>query len=347
MPQGADGVGAATKDGGSARESPSAATSSGLHLALYCADCNLRFSDKAKLARHKKKFCVGTKYFDPQALHNSLHKSEKIKEMSFQDVKAYVQNSEVNPVIGEASLSELKDRFTASEAEWKNIRTDLVKKQQRQKVKELKQLKVDYEQSHFDSKQNTEKIMAMMQEIEQRTAEEQRQRLEVIKIKNRLEEVERKHVVALQAEKEAEIEQLRKERAALLAKEEALEQGINKIRSSVVNTEKQWQEQHQKEMAERLAALRLANNGHDDAKKAASRMLDAQTRELALQHGAKMAELKLRREKLEKEQAEAQAKVEAGVKIDDEDDALDGILSKVQRKSPKVVDRSSNNGGEE
>ena len=51
---------------------------------LYCAECNLRFSDKAKFARHKEKFCVGTKYYDPQALHNALHKDEAIKEMSFQ-----------------------------------------------------------------------------------------------------------------------------------------------------------------------------------------------------------------------------------------------------------------------
>jgi hypothetical protein len=58
-----------------------------LGLALYCAECNLRFADQAKLARHKEKFCVGTKYFDPQALHNALHRDEKLKTMSFQDVK--------------------------------------------------------------------------------------------------------------------------------------------------------------------------------------------------------------------------------------------------------------------
>jgi hypothetical protein len=45
-------------------------------------------------------------------------------------------------VVGDASLAELRDRFTASDTEWKNIRTDLVKKQQRQKTKELQQLKV-------------------------------------------------------------------------------------------------------------------------------------------------------------------------------------------------------------
>ncbi len=59
--------------------------------------------------------------------------------------QAYVQESEVNhpgSVVGDASLAELRDRFTASDAEWKNIRTDLVKKQQRQKTKELQQLKV-------------------------------------------------------------------------------------------------------------------------------------------------------------------------------------------------------------
>ena len=44
--------------------------------------------------------------------------------------------------------------------------------------------------------------MAMMKEIEERTAEEQRQRLEVIKVKSKLEDVERRHVVALQAEKQ-------------------------------------------------------------------------------------------------------------------------------------------------
>jgi hypothetical protein len=58
-----------------------------LGLALYCAECNLRFADQAKLARHKEKFCVGTKYFDPQALHNALHRDEKLKTMSFQDVR--------------------------------------------------------------------------------------------------------------------------------------------------------------------------------------------------------------------------------------------------------------------
>ena len=189
--------------------SPSRAAA-GLVLALYCADCNLRFADKAKLARHKEKFCVGTKYFDPQALHNSLHRNEAVKEMSFQDVRAYVQNSETsNAIIGATSLAELRDRFTASDAEWKGIRTDLVRKQQRQKTEELKQLKVQYEQAHFDSKENAEKIMAMMKEIEERTAEEQRQRLEVIAVKKKLEDVERRHVVALQAEKQAEIDKLK------------------------------------------------------------------------------------------------------------------------------------------
>lgn len=182
----------------------------GLVLALYCSDCNLRFADKAKLARHKEKFCVGTKYFDPQALHNSLHRHEAVKDMSFQDVRAYVQNSETsNAIIGATSLAELRDRFTASDAEWKSIRTDLVRKQQRQKTEELKQLKVQYEHAHFDSKENAEKIMAMMKEIEERTAEEQRQRLEVIAVKKKLEDVERRHVVALQAEKQAEIDKLK------------------------------------------------------------------------------------------------------------------------------------------
>ncbi len=45
--------------------------------------------------------------------------------------------------------------------------------------------------------------MQMMKEIEERTAEEQRKRLEVVQVKSKLEEVERKHVVALQAEKQA------------------------------------------------------------------------------------------------------------------------------------------------
>ena len=36
-----------------------------LDLNLYCSDCNLHFSDKAKLKRHKDKFCIGSKCVFP------------------------------------------------------------------------------------------------------------------------------------------------------------------------------------------------------------------------------------------------------------------------------------------
>ena len=55
-------------------------------------------------------------------------------------------------------------------------------KEERKLHRELKKLKAEYEQAHYDSNHNTEKIMEMLEEIEDRTAEEQKQRLEVIKV---------------------------------------------------------------------------------------------------------------------------------------------------------------------
>ena len=88
-----------------------------------------------------------------------------------------------------------------------------------------------------------------------------------------------------------------------------------------------------------LHSSRHCNN----IQKSSEKMLDAQRHELAMQHGAKMAELQMKRERLEQERAAAVRRVEAGVKIsDDDDDALDGMLSRIRdRRSPKPVNRDS------
>lgn len=87
------------------------------------------------------------------------------------------------------------------------------------------------------------------------------------------------------------------------------------------------------------------NNNNNQLQKSSEKMLDAQRHELAMQHGAKMAELKMQRERLEQERAAAAKRVEAGVKIyDDDDDALDGMLSHIRdRRSPKPLNRGNGN----
>ena len=57
-------------------------------------------------------------------------------------------------------------------------------------------------------------------------------------------------------------------------------------------------------MAQRLAEMRLGDDLEEDTKKSAAQMLDAQRQQLAMQHGAKLAELKLQRERLQKVSAE-------------------------------------------
>jgi hypothetical protein len=64
------------------------------------------------------------------------------------------------------------------------------------------------------------------------------------------------------------------------------------MRQTVVREEQTWLSQHQHEVAERLAAMRVGDRLDEDSKKATGRMLDAQRHELAVQHGAKLAELR-------------------------------------------------------
>ena len=84
----------------------------------------------------------------------------------------------------------------------------------------------------------------------------------------------------------------------------------------------------------------------------AGRMLDAQRQELALQHGAKLAELKFQRQQLEEQRAKMEAQKAADLvrerevrrrmeQPDGEIDALDGVVTTVDsRRSPKVAART-------
>jgi len=209
--------------------------------------------------------------------------------MDLKQVRDHVRGKgESGSDVGSLTLEGLRRSLGGGESE---SLLELVKeKREREKVEELREVKIRHQQARARKHKEAMEIQKVMLELERRKRQELELRLQKERIQQGLERIDRSHLGKLEAEKKRELEKLTKERQSLQDKEEAVLRQVGELEQKIIEQE----ELNNKRKQEVENALVRRQGSKLEQK-------NAQLLQLAKAHGERTSTLLIERQKLENE----------------------------------------------
>ncbi|KNC50266.1 uncharacterized protein AMSG_06425 [Thecamonas trahens ATCC 50062] len=207
-------------------------------LDLFCRECDMRFDSAAKLATHKRKFCVDSVYGDPQALQAKLRAGEKLGPgvFDFEAVKAHLaRDGKRDPLIAKSAVGDVRATLRSSATDVDKMHAHLISQRQKEHVEELRKLKVEQARIRSERQSEETKLLNKLKELEELKVTELRDRMDRERARRELENIDRSRLTQIEREKEDELRRLERERAELDRREAAIQDEMEALQSRIAS----------------------------------------------------------------------------------------------------------------
>ena len=196
--------------------------------------------------------------------------------------------------IGEITLGDLRKELHQDEEQLHRLKQELASKREKEKVEELRNLKVSQQKMRARQRAEEKEIHDLILDLEKRKEKELRLRMQQEKIKAELQRIDQVRLGSLEVERKRELEALAKQKQAIEAKEAALMRDIDMLEKRISEQERDFREKFKKVDEAYQSSQQKAKNEKDHKQ---------QQIKLALARGERAAMLKLQKERLLAEKA--------------------------------------------
>eukprot|EP01135_Chromosphaera_perkinsii_P002015 Nk52_evm62s215 gene=Nk52_evmTU62s215 len=280
-------------------------------ISLECRECKMKFDTSTLLANHKRKFCVGSKAFDPGML--ALEKGKVLADAPLKLPGKWAETD-----LASMSLEQLKNKLDNKLGAIDQLQERYASKQEQDIIDNITKLKAHRKKIRMDKELEEKQLMDKIGELQEKKTKELKNVIEKEEAKKRLTGLDKASIKSLEKAKARELDHLQREKELLLAKEKQALEEIAKLDARIRDQE-QYNAQYAGNDPDRMRTKQLINEGRE-------KMVEGKNI-LAREHGEKMAkieELKLRLDNERKQVRERIAKLEkeTGKTIKGGDDAL-------------------------
>eukprot|EP01052_Picozoa_sp_SAG31_P030235 SAG31_NODE_3085_length_4696_cov_2.976289_2_plen_1040_part_00 len=237
---------------------------------LECRECGLLFADAKELSNHKERFCIGCAYADP----------ENLAAVTKRQLERFRADANSRRPAG------------GTEADYnKELELDLATEDfMLERMQASRKMENDLKAQRSELQANgahEEQIRKLLGQLEETKADEFKAVLRAQQYSRNLQEMDRSHIETLQGQKREELE-------ALVAEREELERQEAEFQRELEEMEHQALELARARDAEEERLTSLVKQNERTLQEA---QFDRQ-RQLAMEHGSKMEQLKMERTKL-------------------------------------------------
>ncbi len=191
--------------------------------------------------------------------------------------------------IGTITLGDLRKELHKDEEQLQRLKRQLATKREKEKVEELRNLKVTQQKVRARQRAEDKEIHDLILELEKRKEKELRLRMKQEKIKAELQRIDQVRLGSLEQERKRELEALAKQKQAIEAKEATVMRDIEMLEKRISEQEREFREKYKKVDEAYQSSQQKAQNEKDHKQ---------QQIKLALARGERAAMLKLQRERL-------------------------------------------------
>ena len=256
---------------------------SNVAVTLECRECGLVFSTAKELSNHKERFCVGCTYNDP----------ENLAAMTKRQLERFKAKGG-SRAAGDGAAEAEYDRELELDVATQDFMLERMTGS-RKREGELKAQRAVLQANGA----HEEQIRLLLEQLEETKEEEFKAVLRAQQYSRNLQEMDRSHIETLQGQKKAELDTLQLQGEELERQEAEFERELKQMEHQALELAQARDAEEQ-----RLASLVKQNdrNLHET-------QFDEQ-RQLAMQHGSRMAELKMERSKLAEDRHDVNFKLD-------------------------------------